>query len=199
MNIISNRCLNSYIYRDIIKTKFENPFIWCRINKQYFNYLFEHYSDINYNKYELGKIDNKLSMFYLKIDDKIEVEYRHIVFNKDCEKQKIIKNTIYTNKPWELIVSNYDKRLKRMIDKPLFFYMDIDKNLDLFHNYIITDIAKKIRKKIVILTTNDNYKPNEYVKIIKIKEQDWNKIDWWKYIKLKYFKDIFNVLLWLNE
>ena len=44
-------------------------------------------------------------------------------------------------------MSNYEKRLKRMIDKPLFFYMDIDKNLDLFHNYIITDIAKKIRKK----------------------------------------------------
>ena len=199
MNIISNRCIGAYIYRDIIKTKFQNPFIWSRINKQYFNYLFEYYSDINFYNYELGKIDDVLSMFYLNIDNKVRVEYRHIVFDADCKEQKIIKNTIYTNKPWELVVSNYDKRLKRMKEEPLFFYMDIDKKLDMFHNYIITDIAKRIKKKIVILTTNDNYTQNEYVKIIKIKEQDWNKTDWWKYIKTNYFKNIFNALLWLND
>ena len=194
MNIISNRCIGAYIYRDIIKTKFQNPFVWSRINKQYFNYLFEHYSIINFYNYELGKIDDELSMFYLNIDNKVRVEYRHIVFDADCKEQKNIKNT-----PWELVVSNYDKSLKRMKAEPLFFYMDIDKKLDIFHNYIITDIAKRIKKKIVILTTNDNYTQNEYVKIIKIKEQDWNKTDWWKYIKTNYFKNIFNALLWLNE
>lgn len=75
MNIISNRCIGAYIYRDIIKTKFQNPFVWSRINKQYFNYLFEHYSIINFYNYELGKIDDELSIFYLNIDNKVRVDF----------------------------------------------------------------------------------------------------------------------------
>ena len=41
MNIITNNCLGGHIYRDVLKTEYQNPFIWCFL-EPYFDFIKEY-------------------------------------------------------------------------------------------------------------------------------------------------------------
>lgn len=58
MNIITNNCLGGFIYRDILKTEYQNPFIWTYIKTNEFIFLCENYNKINFHNYELSKKGN---------------------------------------------------------------------------------------------------------------------------------------------
>lgn len=80
MNIISNSCLGSYITRDYLKTKYNNPFCWSVIDDNSICTLINDYYNINFKNYELTK-DNNWN-FYLTIDNKIKVWYVHYKFSE---------------------------------------------------------------------------------------------------------------------
>jgi len=192
MNIITNRCLGAYIYRDILKMSYKNPFIWSGIALDDFNTLFAEYEKIDFSKYEiqpLPEYENK--RYCLRIDDKITVKYRHVIFDAEHKSPFIKGENIYYNKPYEYVVEKYDERLQRMTDKPIFFYLDID---DWSRNYELPKMAEKLKRHICILTTHNDYEQNEYVHIILVKQKNWEKVNWWNFIKTNYEIEISKML-----
>lgn len=133
MNIISNCCLGGFIYQDVLKVQFSNPFIWSWLNQDDVIYLIQNYDKINFNNYELSTYNNlplkDEVCFQLTIDDKIKIIYSHYKFikNKDVLEIDRTRNMVYHNKIWEYVVAKYDERLKRMIDEntpPVFLICD---------------------------------------------------------------------------
>lgn len=123
MNIISNNCLNGYLYRDCLKEEFGNPFIWTVIDFNSMLYLIKNWNTINFKNYELVKDESW--NFSIIIDNKVKVQYVHYKFNKNVEfRDKTGPGTdVESNKIWEYIIQKYEERLARMIkknEKPIF-------------------------------------------------------------------------------
>ena len=165
MNIISNNCTAGFIYQKLLNTEYENPFIWCRFFNDDFLYLVENYNNINFHNYEIGKYSNKLenrtNPFYIRIDNKISINYTHYYFDYNATKPTRIKSDFFYNKIWETVLSNYEKRLTRMSGKPIFIFNDdgdysvygSNKTwLDIIDKLIT--LSKKIDNKIIILTNH---------------------------------------------
>ena len=118
-----------HLYRDLLKTPYENPFIWTRMMDDTFIWLLENYESINFRKYELTKTNFSLEdyvncFFYIKYDNKHEVKYGHYKFVKNATKPVKIKMDVQYNKIWEYIIEKYEKRLKRMKTEPIFIIND---------------------------------------------------------------------------
>lgn len=76
MVLIGNNCLVGYIYRDILKQEYQTPFIWSRIWKEDFEKLISQYDMLNFDNFELKKINslNKSNNdFYILLDDTIKI------------------------------------------------------------------------------------------------------------------------------
>lgn len=120
-NIITNNCLGGHIYRDVLKTEYKNPFIWCFL-EPYFDFI-QNYPNINLFNYKLEKIDKKLGRFKIVIDNKYELKFWHYYFDKNAKTLIIDGRNVRYNKIWEYIVQKYEERTKRMLNKkeePIF-------------------------------------------------------------------------------
>ena len=122
MNIISQNCLAGNIYKNHLKSKFENPFIWTVIDFNSMLFLIQNWNTINFKNYELVKDDNW--NFSIIINGKVKVQYVHYKFNPKC-KTPILDNvgSIHYYKIWEYIIQKYKERLNRMLEKkeePIF-------------------------------------------------------------------------------
>lgn len=194
MNLISNRCLGAYIYRDILKEKYENPFIWTGMYKDDYKYLMEHFEDINFKNFKIKENPYNLpqkTFLGIVIDDKVRVNYSHIRQQAGALKP-IIKGTyIFVDDREKYIREKYLERLKRMYEhKPIFVFHDLD---DWSLDYRLCDVANAQKKDLRIVTIHDGYKPSEFVKVLKVKKQDWGKVDWWSYIMKNYKEEVSNL------
>lgn len=162
MNIISNNCLGGFIYKDFLQIKYENPFIFSRMNYEDFLYLLVNYENINFENFELIKESDKLEKFRIIIDNKIKVQFNHYKFDKDCiistvkifndEKTMRTTTNVYYNKIWEYIVEKYEQRIKRMSKKIDLIALDVDDKNDIDVNKIL-EVCKK-KNYIVFACTN---------------------------------------------
>ena len=122
VNIISNNCIGSWITTKCIKQQLVNPFSWCTIPYESMKYIIGNYPNMNFGKFKLIA-DDSFSMFSIEIDGKCVVNYPHYRFKSDVEYEKKDVD-IYSNHVWELVVSKYIERTKRMIHmnltKPIF-------------------------------------------------------------------------------
>lgn len=118
MNIVSNNCLGGFIYRDILKCEYQNPFIWTSINHLELLDIIKNFNSINFSNMSIDRDGNGLSNnFITVIDDKYRIFNHHIQFSIKDNVPRNVGNNVYYNKPWEYIVEKYDKRLKRMNNK----------------------------------------------------------------------------------
>ena len=168
MNIISNNCTAGFIYKNLLNTVFENPFIWCRIFNEDFLYLIENYNKINFNDFKLQRytenLVNKTNPFYIKVENKIDIHYSHYYFEHSANKPLIVKKgagaDFYYNKIWETVVNNYLKRLQRMKGKPIFIFNDDKQYQPITHrkwNDILPQLitlSQTIDNKLIIITNN---------------------------------------------
>ena len=83
MNIISNDCTASFIYKEI-NEEFKNPFIWTSIDIDNFIKLIENYDTLNFNnisiKLELNTSEiskKKKKCPIITIDNKVDIHYFH--------------------------------------------------------------------------------------------------------------------------
>ena len=194
MNIIANRCHGAYIYRDILKCEYQNPFVWSRMSKQSYNYLFSHYYDLDFSNIIVSKhvCDNTWCLDVL-IDDVITVIYPHVLFDARCNKPTIKDNNVYYNRPWLLVCDSYEKRLMRMSETPIFIYLDIDNN-ELCENFELAKLANTLKRKCLFITTR-KYEETEYVKTINVIQQDWSNLNWWNYIRENHSNQLLNYLM----
>lgn len=194
MNIIANRCHGAYIYRDILKCEYQNPFVWSQIRKQSYNYLFSHYTDIDFSNIVVNKHAwDKTWCLDMLIDDVITVTYPHILFDARCNKPTIKANNVYYNRPWLVVCDSYKKRLTRMQQTPVFIYLDIDNN-KLCENFELAKLANTLKRECLFITTRE-YEETEYVKTINVIQQDWSKQNWWNYIRAQHANQIVNYLI----
>ena len=124
MNILTNNCLGGFIYRDILKTEYKNPFIWTGIEIDNFIDLVDNFEKIDFTNVKLEKRGEGLkNNIFTVIDDKYTFRNGHIVFSINDDVPRIMNDpnqldsiNVYYNKPWRYILEKYDKRVERMDD-----------------------------------------------------------------------------------
>lgn len=189
MNIITNNCLGGFIYRDILKCEYQNPFIWTGIEIKQFIDLVDNFEKIDFNNVMIEKKGKDFSNnFYIIIDDKYAVRNVHIYFDANENIPKRKSDGVYYNKPWEYIYLKYIKRIKKMDkDIRIGFY---DKNESTLEDLIkLSEICKKRKYKCLIIT-DKIIESNEFVKFCYFNHKD----PWFDEIKNKY-KNEFEWLL----
>jgi len=164
MNIITNNCLGGFIYRDILKIEYQNPFIWTSINHESLLSIIDNYENINFLNVSIDKDGEGLSNnFVTVIDDKYRICNLHIKFSREDNKPRIIGNNVYYNRPWEYIMNKYEERQKRMntkLDVAALYWPEA--NEDYIHKFI--EVCKKHKIKCLIIT--NKISSDEYAKII---------------------------------
>ena len=183
MNIVTNSCLGGFLYRDILRTKYSNPFIWTAIRDPDFNCLFRNYSNLDFTNYEIKSSNGKVDGTYtLRIDDSVNAIYQHVIFSANDNVPRIVGNDLYFNRPYSYIVEKYEERLKRMKEEPKFVFIDLDGS----KNYALTKIANERNKKVTIITIDEKFDTSEFVKVYHVEKQDWTKVSWWEYLCNRY-------------
>lgn len=151
MLIIGNNCCGAEIYRSVLKERYNNPFIWCRTN---IVALAKNWDNINLENIELYNENKLVGHWHLKIDDICDLRFTHHKFDPNAKSPIIIQPTdtrsaeIRYCKIWELIISDYNRRLSRMNfnDKPIFaFYEDREDGLDKLNE------LKKYTDRIIVI------------------------------------------------
>lgn len=169
MNIISNNCLGGYIYRDILKEEYQNPFIWTRLDNLDLINLLENFDIIKFENVELFKESNKLEKFRLRIDDKIKLQFNHYLFDQKYDKPTVIGIDVHYNKIWKYIIDVYLKRLKRMQKEIDFIFIEdngtynIDKIISIVQTkniktFIITNKKPKLISDTLVIVPHIKYK-----------------------------------------
>lgn len=141
INIIGNNCIGGFLYKNLFKMEYQNPFIWIRILNNHFINLIENFEIIDFKNYEL-KAYKTLDDFRLLIDNKTEIEFVHMKFEQNASTPIVDGVFVYYNKIWEYIIEKYEARLKRMkssidlvaIDDHECYNYDLKKILDICKN-----------------------------------------------------------------
>ena len=176
-NIISNNCLMSFYYKENALGAFPTPFAWCRLSAVDMSNLILNFYRINWAHITLrhgsevpNTIEDKKDRYAIIIDNKIIARYTHIVFNEKCIQPSVIENDILYNKPWELIASNYKRRVNRMISLnrlPAFIYMDDYQRCDTIDDIkTLIDSAYIAKLPLLIFTKRDVTTGNAWTRII---------------------------------
>lgn len=193
MNIISNCCLGGFVYKDVLKQQFANPFIWAWLNQEDVVYLVQNFDKINFKNYELSTYNNlplnDEVCFQMIIDDKIKIIYSHYQFikNKDTLEIDRKRNMVYYNRIWEYVVAKYNERLERMCSEnksPVFLICDNREGCGTFSKTQI-EILSKAKYKVMFFSrydysqfNNENFLfiQHDGNDIIQIKEKYKNEI-----------------------
>jgi hypothetical protein len=112
-NIIGNSCASAFITKELLNHEFINPFCWCVIDAESMYNLIKFYDEIKFLDYDIVKDDNWV--FSIIIDNRVKVQFPHYRFEKTCKEQRYYYNDVISNHIWEYIVTEYDKRIKRML------------------------------------------------------------------------------------
>lgn len=166
--LIGNNCLVGYIYRDILMQEYQTPFIWSRIWNEDFIKLLEHYKEIDFENFELKKVNKKINNkdndFYILLDDTVKIFYEHYKFDKNYNKPSEVDNIdIHYNKIWEYIYEKFKIRCERMSksEKPIIIFNDHDPTYDPLKiikiceekNYRLLAFTDRIKKKNAFMLT----------------------------------------------
>lgn len=171
MNIISNNCIGGYIYRDILKEEYQNPFIWTSLDNTSVINLLEHYNTINFENIEIFKQSSTLSNFYLNVDDQLNIQFSHYVFDAKYDKPTIIGIDVHYNKIWEYIVDVYLRRLKRMSNAIDFIFIEDNGTYDIKK---ITTITQQHHQNLFVVTNQTpKIKSDTLVIVPHITYQGW--------------------------
>lgn len=112
MNIISNSCLGAFLYKEVLRIPYSNPFCWNVIDDESLVYLIQNYDKIDFENFELVKDEHK--NFYIVIDNHVKVWFIHYRYSEKDTSIRIEGEDVFYSKIWEYIVECYEKRLERM-------------------------------------------------------------------------------------
>lgn len=181
MNIISNNCIGGFIYRDILKTKYETPFIWSAMEHNEFFELCENLRTVNLNDIQ-ETIDTKSiyteNRSALLIDKKYTLAFHHVWKDDNYNTPTIIKewgngiNVKYKD-PFEYIKAKYIQRLARMnLSNPIIFcFYDAGKPTE--DVYKIWDACEKQKAYGIVITEVPIENKSNKVLVLK-SENSWN-------------------------
>lgn len=114
MNIISNNCAGAAIYKYVLNTEYQNPFIWCFTDLKALVTKFDY---INWKSVKLyNEQANLLGHWHLVIDKCVDLNFVHACWDPAHEIPFIDRWNVSYNRIWQYLIDKYIKRTKRMID-----------------------------------------------------------------------------------
>lgn len=172
MNIITNNCLGGFIYKDILKEEYQNPFIWTLFDPDEYIDFIDNFDTINFDNYELIKEGNGLSNnFQLLIDCKYHLKFIHYNFEASADTPYIKGVDVYYNRIWEYIVEKYITRLKRMKAQKTTVFIYYEPNLKCSKLSLLPEIIQNHNYKCIAFT--NKLKSTDKLKVYPI-EKTWN-------------------------
>ena len=128
-NIISNNCLGGFIYRNILKSEYRNPFIWTLFDDNVFNKFIKNFHTINFRHAVVKKATDNWTIdndFDTIIANEYIVHNIHMHFNAihttphHCNPASNKNHSLWTDGMsyryiWEYIYEKYCIRLNRML------------------------------------------------------------------------------------
>lgn len=175
MNIISNNCLGGYIYQNLLKEEYKNPFIWTLFeNPVEYIELIKNWNNVNFDNFELIKKGEEFkNNFQIMIDQKYTLSFIHVFFDKDrnnTEKfehtARIVGENIFSPEPWKYIVDKYTQRLSRMKQEKNMIFLYFEPNLKCSKLHELPLILQQNKFKGIIFTDDKNIKKNDYATVL---------------------------------
>ena len=166
MFVISNNCCGGRLYQQT-NQQFNNPFIWMIASYDSIYEVMNNFKNINWYNYEMDKSKLKPNTFIIRIENKIEINYVHYIFDpkadqiiqkKTFDKEEHWTGDVCYNKIWEFVNEKYLERTKRMLElneKPCFLIrQETLGNNKIKHD--LKDLAECNSNYKRIIITNDN-------------------------------------------
>lgn len=170
LNIISHNCIGARIYQ-LKGMEYENPFMWCIVPPEDFWYLYNNYDSINFKNIRLTKVRND---YVVVVDEKIRIFYIHYRYDEKCKTptQRIKDGVdVYYNKIEDYILEKYNKRLERMLNKPIkpiFIVSDREFVVNKNFNFPRNELVKYVNKEdCIVVTVDKTIKGNNVVYVAK--------------------------------
>ena len=136
---ISNDCMSAALYKNCLNIGYNNPFMWVWFSLNDFKYLIEKYDSINFQNFYVDKIQNhkninkfknastfksyKNKLYYLNIDNKIDVCFPHYIEDAKYKELKVSQcgtiTNVYFNDMKSFITEKYKSRLNSSL-RPVF-------------------------------------------------------------------------------
>lgn len=186
MNIISNNCIGGFIYRDILKEKYKNPFIWTAItDRESFIDLCKNFDTVNFKNIS-HTIDTTTTEATnrnaLLIDGKYTLCFHRVWEDSRYEIPTVVKNwgagiNVCYKDPITYIREKYLERLARMevSDDRLYVFYDAGKPYEKID--VLEEICEQQNAHGIILTSSE-VKLNGS-RILYLKTDDaWSKGNW---------------------
>ena len=162
MNIICSNCVGSRLYQEL-GIRYNNPFMWCRMNYDSFRILMTNFNSISFNEFRYAK-DNGISSII--IDNRITVPYPHYLQDDLYEIPTLIESgkydvrDVHYNDIKSFTIEKYKSRLGRMnvLDENVFVLVDNEKQFftdEDIGDFLTTDIPHR-----KVLVTNRNVQSN---------------------------------------
>lgn len=165
MLIFSPNCVCGYVYRDILKIRYNHPFVWTLFEPDEFIDFVDNLDLIDYDKFQLCDNYKSLSYLEVKFGNKYNLKLWHAYYNPKFNKPTILNNNVYYNKIDKYIKDKYQirkQRLKNALnDKEDIVILYYAPNLRCTRLNELPDIVYKKKYKTIIFT-NENIVENQY-------------------------------------
>lgn len=182
--VISSNCISGFWYKDIMKCKYEVPFIWSNIKLTDFIYLIKNFNTINFNKIKVAFSENEFlnneGNKHLKVvvDDKISVYFTHYKQSQNAMEKPIIEgyNVVSSDikKYAEDVWMNRVNRMSNNKKKVWVFWDDLPCTNTNLNEFI--DLGEQFPNDIFILITTKSLRSeNKNVYIVKKKSYKTNE------------------------
>jgi hypothetical protein len=161
--------------RDLLKSEYNNPFVWGWVSAADMLSIMRTYYSINWNNARLSTYQNKELQdgvcFTVHVDNIFDLTYSHYQFNTNYDfLTDHNTNMVFSNHIWEYVMDKYRQRTLRMITQnipPKYIILD-DFTEKGFSDRQISQIYEISRMPVLIFTNKDTYSSNHLVQIIHI-------------------------------
>lgn len=156
MNLICNCCATGYLYKNILKEMFPNPFIWAAITPNDMIKLIKNWDNINFKNIKLEESfvhERKERNYQIVVDDLIHIHYTHYILSEKDNTPRIIGCNVYYKNVTEYTIEKYKTRSKRssFLEEPIFLILD--NKLDLtFNESEMNELLACTERKIVLIS-----------------------------------------------
>lgn len=156
MNLISNCCATGYLYKEILKQEFPNPFIWSAIVPQDVIKMIKNWNKIDFNniKIEESFIHKREERNYrIRVDNTFDIHYTHYILSITDDIPRVDGCNIYFKNIVSFTIEKFKKRLLRKSFKESPVFLILDNKADM--TFTLEDVKELLtctEHKIVFVT-----------------------------------------------
>lgn len=156
MNLISNCCATGYLYEELLKQEFPNPFIWSAMVPNDVITMITNWDNIDFENISVAESfvhKRKERNFKIIIDNMIDVHYTHYILSETDDVPRVNGCNVYYKDIINFTINKYRTRLSRPTFKTEPTFLILDNKIDLtFTQEDISKLTACNEKKIILVT-----------------------------------------------